>query len=198
MITLKNVTLALLNGTLHEDAGEYFIPSQWRMGQVAQDMPETEQSATEFVIEGDTVLNDARAEVKAAEATEDGERLGNAYMSLYDAGEHDAASRCRTVTRLRVLLGLDFGRAYELVIHHLKLLRRRSVDATLVCNSPRLCEKRHACNDGVGAQEEQSVGGQVSFDLARLRRRPAPVRLDVAGGDAGGCGEAAEKARGEG
>ena len=99
----KSTLFALLNGTLHEDAGEYFIPSQWRMGQVAQDMPETEQSATEFVIEGDTVLNDARAEVKAAEATEDGERLGNAYMSLYDAGEHDAASRAQAL-----ILGLGF------------------------------------------------------------------------------------------
>jgi hypothetical protein len=42
-------------------------PAQWRMGQVAQDMPETDQSATEFVIEGDTVLCDARIEVAAAE-----------------------------------------------------------------------------------------------------------------------------------
>jgi ATP-binding cassette subfamily F protein 3 len=66
-------------------------------------MPETEQSATEFVIEGDTVLNDARAEVAAAEATEDGERLGNAYMALYDAGEHDAQSRAQAL-----ILGLGF------------------------------------------------------------------------------------------
>ena len=77
----KSSLFALLNGNLHEDSGEFYIPTQWRMGQVAQDMPETEQSATEFVIEGDTVLNDARAEVAAAEATEDGERLGNAYMA---------------------------------------------------------------------------------------------------------------------
>ena len=68
----KSSLFALLNGNLQEDSGEFYIPTQWRMGQVAQDMPETEQSATEFVIEGDTVLNDARAEVAAAEATEDG------------------------------------------------------------------------------------------------------------------------------
>ena len=77
----KSSLFALLNGNLHEDAGEFYIPTQWRMGQVAQDMPETEQSATEFVIEGDTVLNDARAEVKAAEATDDYERMANAYMA---------------------------------------------------------------------------------------------------------------------
>ena len=56
----KSSLFALLNGGLHEDSGEFYIPTQWRMGQVAQDMPETDQSATAFVIEGDTVLTDAR------------------------------------------------------------------------------------------------------------------------------------------
>ena len=99
----KSSLFALLNGGLHEDAGEYYIPAQWRMGQVAQDMPETDQSATEFVIEGDTVLTDARTEVAAAEASGDGDRMGHAYMALYDAGEHDAASRAQAL-----ILGLGF------------------------------------------------------------------------------------------
>ena len=99
----KSSMFALLNGTLHEDAGECYIPTQWRMGQVSQDMPETDQSATEFVIEGDTVLNTARAEVKASEATDDGDRMANAYMALYDAGEHDAPSRAQAL-----ILGLGF------------------------------------------------------------------------------------------
>ena len=93
----KSSLFALLNRSLTEDSGEFDIPSQWRMGQVAQDMPETDQSATEFVIEGDTGLTDARAEVAAAEATDDGERMANAYMGLYDAGEHDAASRAQAL-----------------------------------------------------------------------------------------------------
>jgi len=93
----KSSMFALLNRSLTEDSGEFDIPTQWRMGQVAQDMPETDQSATEFVIEGDTGLTAARAEVKAAEATDDGERMANAYMGLYDAGEHDAASRAQAL-----------------------------------------------------------------------------------------------------
>src|SRR5690606_10403580 len=68
----KSSLFAMLNGTLHEDGGELSIPAQWRMSQVAQDMPETEQSATQFVIEGDTVLTAAQAEVAAAEAGDDG------------------------------------------------------------------------------------------------------------------------------
>jgi ATP-binding cassette, subfamily F, member 3 len=99
----KSSLFALLTGKLHEDAGEYYIPTQWRMGQVAQDMPETDQSATDFVVEGDTVLAAARAEVTAAEATDDYERMAHAYTDLHDAGEHDAASRAQAL-----ILGLGF------------------------------------------------------------------------------------------
>jgi len=52
----KSSLFALLTGKLHEDTGEYSFPSQWRLGQVAQDMPETEQSATDFVVDGDATL----------------------------------------------------------------------------------------------------------------------------------------------
>jgi len=99
----KSSLFAVLNGTLHEDAGEFFIPTQWRMGQVAQDMPETSQSATDFVVEGDVPLTAARAEVAAAEATDDYDRMAHAYMALHDAGEHDAASRAQAL-----ILGLGF------------------------------------------------------------------------------------------
>jgi ATP-binding cassette subfamily F protein 3 len=102
----KSSLFALLNGGLHEDAGEYYIPTQWRMGQVSQDMPETDQSATDFVIEGDTVLLDARAEVAASEASDDGDRMGHAYMALHDAGEHDAPARAQAL-----ILGLGFKTA---------------------------------------------------------------------------------------
>ena len=61
----KSSFFGLLNGTLHEDSGEFSIPAAWKMGQVAQEMPETEQSATDFVvaisIEGDADLAQAAA-----------------------------------------------------------------------------------------------------------------------------------------
>ena len=99
----KSSLFGLLNGSLHEDGGDCSIPAQWKMAQVAQDMPETEQSATEFVIEGDTVLLAARAEVAAAEASDDGMRMAHAYMELHDAGEHDAEARAQAL-----ILGLGF------------------------------------------------------------------------------------------
>jgi ATP-binding cassette subfamily F protein 3 len=73
------------------------------MAQVAQDMPETDQSATDFVIEGDTVLLAAQQEVTAAEASDDGMRMAHAYTALYDAGAHDAPARAQAL-----ILGLGF------------------------------------------------------------------------------------------
>ncbi|WP_066707069.1 ABC-F family ATP-binding cassette domain-containing protein [Curvibacter delicatus] len=99
----KSTLFALLNGTLHEDSGDYTLPAQWRLAQVAQDMPETDMSATDFVIAGDTRLAAAQAEVTAAEATEDGERMAHAYMELHDAGAHDAPARAQAL-----ILGLGF------------------------------------------------------------------------------------------
>ncbi|HYG44465.1 MAG TPA: ATP-binding cassette domain-containing protein [Bordetella sp.] len=100
----KSSLFAVLNGTLHEDGGEFSIPAQWRMSQVAQDMPETEQSATDFVVEGDTLLLAAQTEVAASEASEDGMRMAHAYMALHDAGAHDAPSRAQAL-----ILGLGFS-----------------------------------------------------------------------------------------
>ena len=99
----KSSLFALLNGTLHEDRGDFSMPAQWRMAQVAQDMPETSESATDFVIAGDTALAAAQAEVAAAEASDDGERMAHAYMALHDAGAHDAQSRAQAL-----ILGLGF------------------------------------------------------------------------------------------
>jgi ATP-binding cassette, subfamily F, member 3 len=102
----KSSFFGLLNGTLHEDSGEFSIPAAWKMGQVAQEMPETEQSATDFVVDGDTVLLAAQAEVAAAEVSDDGMRMAHAYMELHDAGAHDAPARAEALIQ-----GLGFSAA---------------------------------------------------------------------------------------
>ncbi len=99
----KSTLFALLNGTLHEDGGDCSIPAQWHMAQVAQEMPETGQSATRFVVEGDVVLCAAQTEVEAAEHSGDGNRMAHAYMKLYDAGAHDVEARAQAL-----ILGLGF------------------------------------------------------------------------------------------
>ena len=99
----KSTLFALLNGTLHEDGGDCSIPKVWRMAQVAQNMPETEETATEFVLGGDTRLLELKAALAVAEAADDGMAMAHAYTDLADAGEHDAVPRAQAL-----ILGLGF------------------------------------------------------------------------------------------
>ena len=93
----KSTLFALFNGTLHEDGGDFHKPSAWRMAQVAQDMPETSESATDFVLAGDTRLAELRALLTAAEAADDGMAIAHAYTDLADAGEYDAVPRAQAL-----------------------------------------------------------------------------------------------------
>ncbi|HRG06014.1 MAG TPA: ATP-binding cassette domain-containing protein, partial [Acidovorax defluvii] len=99
----KSSLFALLNGSLHEDGGDFYIPTQWRMAQVAQNMPETDEPATAFVVAGDTRLTDLQAELVKAEAADDGMAIAHAYTDLADAGAHDAEPRAQAL-----ILGLGF------------------------------------------------------------------------------------------
>lgn len=100
----KSSLFALFDGSLHEDQGSVSLPAGWRLAQVAQDMPETDQEATRFVVEGDTRLLAAEQAVREAETQGDGEHMAHAYMMLHDAGAHDAVARAQAL-----LLGLGFG-----------------------------------------------------------------------------------------
>ena len=102
----KSTLFALFNGTLHEDGGDFSMPKQWRLAQVAQNMPETEESATDFVLGGDTRLGELRAALHAAELAEDGMAMAHAHVDLADAGEHDAVPRAQSL-----ILGLGFRSA---------------------------------------------------------------------------------------
>lgn len=107
----KSTLFGLLNGSLHEDAGDFSYPKQWRMAQVAQDMPETEEGATDFVVNGDTRLSELRTALQVTEQAfaenpddaDTGMAIAHAYTDLADAGEHDAVPRAQAL-----ILGLGF------------------------------------------------------------------------------------------
>ncbi|MDE2371134.1 MAG: ATP-binding cassette domain-containing protein [Burkholderiales bacterium] len=99
----KSSLFALLTDRLHADAGDVEIPPRWRVGEVAQDMPETEDGATEFVLQGDKPLQQAQAALIAAEASGDGHAMADAHLQLDEAGAFDARARAQAL-----LLGLGF------------------------------------------------------------------------------------------
>ncbi|QPF73802.1 ATP-binding cassette domain-containing protein [Roseateles sp. DAIF2] len=99
----KSSLFALLTDRLQSDKGEVEIPRQWAVGEVAQNMPETDMPATDFVLEGDTRLMAARQALADAEAAEDGHAMADAHGLLMDAGAFDAKPRAQAL-----LMGLGF------------------------------------------------------------------------------------------
>ena len=99
----KSSLFSLLTDRLHADVGEVEIPPRWRVGEVAQEMPETEDGATEFVLQGDLALQAAQAELAEAEHSGDGNAMAHAHLALDEAGAFDARARAQAL-----LLGLGF------------------------------------------------------------------------------------------
>ena len=82
------------------------MPPRWRIGEVAQEMPETTEGATDFVLQGDTRLMEAQAQLAQAEHDDDGHAMGDAHHAISDAGGFDARPRAQAM-----LLGLGFKSA---------------------------------------------------------------------------------------
>ena len=99
----KSSLFALLAGRLQADQGDFDIPARWRLGEVAQHMPETDDSATDFVLEGDIPLMEANRLLAAAEDANDGEAMADAHMRIGEVGGFDARSRAQAL-----LMGLGF------------------------------------------------------------------------------------------
>lgn len=89
----KSTLFALLRGEITVDAGEVSLPNQWTIAHLAQETPGLPIPAIEHVLDGDTRLRQAEAEVAAAEQSEDGTRIGYAYANLEAAGGYDAQAR---------------------------------------------------------------------------------------------------------
>ena len=102
----KSSLFSLITKRLQSDAGDVSMPPRWRIGEVAQDMPETDQGATDFVLEGDTRLMEAQAQLVQAEADDDGHAMAEAHHAISDAGGFEARPRAQAM-----LLGLGFKMA---------------------------------------------------------------------------------------
>jgi ATP-binding cassette, subfamily F, member 3 len=99
----KSSLFALLTGRLQADRGDCTWPARWCLAEVAQDIPESEEGATAFVLQGDSKLVAAQLELAQAEAADDGEAMAHAYQAIADADGYDASARAQAM-----LLGLGF------------------------------------------------------------------------------------------
>ena len=99
----KSSLFSLLTNRLQADGGDLSFPPRWRVSEVAQAMPETDQPATDFVLEGDTRLMEAHAALAAAEAADDGHAMAEAHQAIAEAGGFEARPRAQAL-----LMGLGF------------------------------------------------------------------------------------------
>ena len=99
----KSSLFALLTGKLQADTGDVEVPAHWQVAEVAQDMPDTDEGATDFVLAGDRVLMAAHAALAEAEAADDGMAIAEAHHQIDQAGGFDARARAQAL-----LLGLGF------------------------------------------------------------------------------------------
>jgi ATP-binding cassette subfamily F protein 3 len=100
----KSSLFALLMGQLQSDAGSVDIPPNWVIAHVAQETPALEQSALDFVLDGDRELRTLAARLQQAELADDGLAIGHLHEAIAHIDGYSAQSRAA-----RLLNGLGFS-----------------------------------------------------------------------------------------
>jgi ATP-binding cassette subfamily F protein 3 len=95
----KSSLFALIRGLLHQDEGDFSLPSTWVIAHVAQETPSSTLSALEYTLLGDSEYVALQQELETAE----GARLGEIHAQLEAIDGYTTESRAATL-----LHGLGF------------------------------------------------------------------------------------------
>ncbi|MGH8373125.1 MAG: ATP-binding cassette domain-containing protein [Gammaproteobacteria bacterium] len=101
--TGKSTLFAMLRGIVHSDGGNLSVPVSWQVAHVAQEVPATERSALEYVLDGDVQLREIEARIQQAHDAHDGTAEAHAHAEFADADGYTAPARAESL-----LLGLGF------------------------------------------------------------------------------------------
>ena len=99
----KSSLFKLLMGKISADAGELFIPKDWRVAHMAQELANSESSVVDFVLDGDPQIRQIERAIEKALADENHDRLALEYEKLDNANGFDAHYRAE-----QLLHGLGF------------------------------------------------------------------------------------------
>jgi len=99
----KSSLFALILNKLHSDAGELELPPHTVIAHVAQETPAVEQSALDYVLDGDRELRETEQQLAQAEASNDGHAQALCHTKLADIDAYSAEARAG-----KLLLGLGF------------------------------------------------------------------------------------------
>jgi ATP-binding cassette subfamily F protein 3 len=99
----KSSLFAMLLGELAPDAGSCEWPKGWQVVSVAQNIPQSDLNALEYVVAGDARLAHLNARLLEAEKAQDGHLIASLHDELAQAGAYDIEARAATI-----LAGLGF------------------------------------------------------------------------------------------
>jgi ATP-binding cassette subfamily F protein 3 len=108
--TGKSSLFALFMKNLQADTGDCSVPKHWQIAHVKQETPALEQSALDYVLDGDVVFRDIEAQIAQATEQEKHEQLGELYAEMERIGGYAAHAKAG-----RLLHGLGFGAGEELI-----------------------------------------------------------------------------------
>ena len=106
--TGKSSLFALIRGELEADEGEFLRPANWQIAHVAQQTPQDERAAIEYVLDGDDEFRKVEQQLQKAESQQDGEQLALIHAQFEHIGGYQAKSRAG-----RLLHGLGFSAQQE-------------------------------------------------------------------------------------
>ena len=90
----KSTLLALIKGELLPDAGEYSAPPNLALAAVAQELPDSVDSAlVEYILDGDLELRAVEAQLAQAERSADGVRIGALHAEYERLAGYSGKSR---------------------------------------------------------------------------------------------------------
>ncbi|WHI51352.1 ATP-binding cassette domain-containing protein [Microbulbifer sp. MLAF003] len=104
----KSTLFKLLLGQLESDAGQVDLPSTWRISHMAQEVEASEQSALDYVLDGDQELRQLQRQLAQAENSDDtdGHKLGELHERMASIDGYSGPARAA-----QLLDGLGFSHA---------------------------------------------------------------------------------------
>ncbi|MGO4001434.1 ribosomal protection-like ABC-F family protein [Pseudomonas fluorescens] len=99
----KSSLFALLRGELHPDSGDCFLPADWRIAHMRQEVDTLDRLAVDYVLDGDLRLREVQRDLAAAETAHDGAAQARLHAELDSADGYTADARAR-----KLLAGLGF------------------------------------------------------------------------------------------
>ncbi|HHJ35462.1 MAG TPA: ATP-binding cassette domain-containing protein [Gammaproteobacteria bacterium] len=106
--TGKSSFFSLILDQLHADTGDCVYPANWVVAHVAQELAHNQQTALDFVLDGDVELRQIQQAINRAENDNDGILLATLHTQLDNINGYSANSRAS-----QLLSGLGFSNSDE-------------------------------------------------------------------------------------